>query len=559
MQSAALCPTERALLEGFAIGRAMEHAQFLCGFDKVSGTPGEQQALNYLQQALRQAGIPCHQERYEGYLSHPGAASLTVEGIGPVAAKARSFSAATPAQGVEGPLAFFPPDAGPSALAGLPAGAIVLTENSSRAFMLAAQQAGAAGYIVICPTRRPVICEGIVSAIWGTPGTEDLPDLPSIPFTAITWQDGQRLCALARQGQARARLTVSMDTGWKPQAILVADIPAQGELAEEYLLIGGHVDTWHRGGTDTTAGCCAMVEMARTLWQNREKLRRSVRFCWWPGHSTGRYGGSGWYADRHLPSLSRLCIGYLNLDMIGEAETGDFSTIMTTPEIGPLAARAVWQMTGQQPAICHPARSADQSFWGAGLPYTYIYPLRTADQENNGPGSASPWWWHTEEDTFDKISPDCLQRDAGIHLLMAWHLCSDEALPLDLGALGHCLRQETEAIARESGTGLSRVMGGLGLLERALEKGPFAEGQLLAAMRPLVQLYMQAGPAHLHDRAVPTPPVPGLRQAAQGAAGGDGFAQASLLRQENRAVLLLLQAAEALGAVYEPALEGHRP
>ena len=35
----------------------------------------------------------------------------------------------------------------------------------------------------------------------------------------------------------------------------------------------------------------------RQLEANRDKLKRSVRICWWPGHSTGKFAGSTWYAD----------------------------------------------------------------------------------------------------------------------------------------------------------------------------------------------------------------------------------------------------------------------
>jgi hypothetical protein len=40
-----------------------------------------------------------------------------------------------------------------------------------------------------------------------------------------------------------------------------------------------------------------VLELARVLKRFDGQLRYGLRFCWWPGHSHGRYSGSTWYAD----------------------------------------------------------------------------------------------------------------------------------------------------------------------------------------------------------------------------------------------------------------------
>ena len=65
---------------------------------------------------------------------------------------------------------------------------------------------------------------------------------------------------------------------------------------------------YYQSVKDVTTGDAAMLEIARILWANRGDLRRSVRLAWWPGHSTGRYAGSTWFADHFGRSLEPMLL-----------------------------------------------------------------------------------------------------------------------------------------------------------------------------------------------------------------------------------------------------------
>jgi len=79
----------------------------------------------------------------------------------------------------------------------------------------------------------------------------------------------------------------------------------QGRDESKFVLLHGHYDSWDVGVGDTPTGDACMMEVARMLWANRDRLERSVRICWWPGHSTGRFAGSTWYADTYRARPSR--------------------------------------------------------------------------------------------------------------------------------------------------------------------------------------------------------------------------------------------------------------
>src|SRR5262249_62091939 len=99
-----------------------------------------------------------------------------------------------------------------------------------------------------------------------------------------------------------------------------------------FVFLHGHYDSWQVGVGDNGTGNACMLEVARVLWQMRGKLRRSVRLAWWPGHSTGRYGGSTWYLDAHAADFAKQCILQMNCDSPGCRWATDYSAITMMPE-----------------------------------------------------------------------------------------------------------------------------------------------------------------------------------------------------------------------------------
>ena len=79
------------------------------------------------------------------------------------------------------------------------------------------------------------------------------------------------------------RVTGEVDTRWRPTELVVAHIEGTAE-PDKFVLVGGHIDSWHEGVTDNATGNAAMLELARLLHENRDELRRSVRIAWWNGH-----------------------------------------------------------------------------------------------------------------------------------------------------------------------------------------------------------------------------------------------------------------------------------
>lgn len=566
---------ERALLASISVDEMWRHLEAICRHDRLSGGPGEAKAIDYIVGVLEGYGLPVDVHEFDAYLSNPVLGRLEVldaaAGVVAVKAKTRAFSASTPDGGVTGELVYVP--GGKDMFKDTEThrriealdlrGKVVLSEGGGRANMIAAQARGAVGYVHVWPSDEPYCHEGTVSPVWGTPTPETFGLLPKIPVVQITRADGEDLQARLRAGEpVRVRLTTRTETGWGRLRLPVTHIAGR---SEQFVLIAGHVDSWHLGVTDNGTGNVCCLELARVFHRFREHLRRGIRIAWWPGHSNGRYAGSTWYADHFWDDLHRNCVGYINIDSPGSLGATDYSLITAVAETAGLCCGVVAELTGQKPEWERPVRAGDQSFWGVGVSSAYmLLSNRPEGQRAAVGGCGGGWWWHTEEDTLDKADRAVQLLDTKIHALTALRLANSEVLPLDIVALVAEVRREVAALQSAAGPHLD-----LGPAERALADLAQAVDSLqagraglppevvnrayLAVVRALTPVNYTAAGMFDHDAAVPAKPVPGLQRAADLARlppDGDGFRflRTKLVRERNRLAAAAREAAAAVAA-----------
>ncbi|MGH2349346.1 MAG: M28 family peptidase, partial [bacterium] len=439
-QGPALSPAERAVLDGIVPDRMWRDLEFLCGFDRASGTAGERRAMEYIADTLRAEGVTVEVHAFDVYLSYPLGGAITVlsgEALpAEIPAKTRAFSGNTQQGGVTGELIYVP---GGHDLfrdtethrrlegAGVE-GRIVLSEAGSRRNMQAAQEHGAIAYLHMWPSDEDAIHEGIVSPVWGAPTPETAGAFPRIPILSITRASGEALRAALDRGPVRLRLDSRTDAGWRRVTLPVATIPG---ATPEFVLFSGHVDSWHLGATDNATGNVVTLEVARVLHAHRDRLRRGVRCAFWPGHSTGRYAGSTWYADQFWQDLYEHCVLHINCDSPGVQGATDYSPVTASAEAAQFGIEIIEELTGQTVTSERPVRAGDQSFWGAGVPSLFMgLSVRPVGQRWAVGGSGLGWWWHTEADTIDKVSPEVLLLDTKIYLLATHRMATAPVLPL---------------------------------------------------------------------------------------------------------------------------------
>jgi hypothetical protein len=550
--------------------RLQEHLNVFSTLFRDSGTEDERRAAEYIRDRMTEYGIRAEILEFDSLISWPREGTLTVldadgGSAEEVAVRTRSFGAKTPDGGVEAELAFVPfeqPEAGAMifshrAVAGDYSGLdvrgkIVLTMDGGPDGIRRAQERGAAGHIHIWPSDEAVIHEMIGTSVWGTPTPESALRLPTIPVLGVSNADGERLAERCRAGTVRVRMTSDVHTDWMRLPLVVADVEAGAAIDDRFLLVGAHIDSWYEGVTDNATGDAALIEMARVLHDGRDGLRHGVRFAWWPGHSTGRYSGSTWYADSRFMELRGRCLGYLNIDSPGVRETEIWDCRYNMGEIEHITAAVVKQLSGQEPNIRRPLKAGDQSFLGVGLPSIGAFRMLPQDHPDRKAvgGCGGAYWWHSPEDTLDKADANILADDTRIYVTLVAELCVPEAHPYNFVPSARDFITNLTDLQKVAGQylDLSPVLHAanryLAAAERLAQRGP---GNDVAAYNDVVltvtriinpALFTIDGPYEM-DPALQLPVLPGLaplRELAtlDPASSEHRFLLTKLTRQRNR-------------------------
>ena len=296
---------------------------------------------------------------------------------------------------------------------------------------------GGAGLIAVNPGVD--IHWGTCTTIWGSPDLQDSARKPRIPVVAVSNPDGQKLLALAAEGR-EATIRTDLLEGWFMQKVPVVTIPG-AEDPEKFVLVHGHYDSWDVGVGDNATGDATLLELARVLWMHRDGLRRSVKLAWWPGHSTGRYAGSTWFADAFAMDLDRNCLAQINCDSPGCRWATSYHDTRSFSECAALAAQAIRDIVPNAEIATHrPPQAGDYSFNNIGLPSFFMLSstmpnaLREAKGYYDVSGCGGNIAWHTENDTLEIADRDILLTDMKIYLLSALRIANADVLPFDWAA-----------------------------------------------------------------------------------------------------------------------------
>src|SRR5262249_60705742 len=138
-----------------------------------------------------------------------------------------------------------------------------------------------------------------------------------------------------------------------------------------------------------------------------------------------------------------------------------------TEDAQSLAETVVAEVTGQRARARRFSRAGDQSFWGAGVPSAFmsLSGLPKEDTELSRAmerlvGSAGfPWWWHTRDDTIDKIDADVLALDTTVYLATALRWLNAPVLPLDHRRAARAVVAELEALQAAAGAHFDLAVG----------------------------------------------------------------------------------------------------
>jgi hypothetical protein len=243
-----------------------------------------------------------------------------------------------------------------------------------------------------------------------------------------------------------------------------------------------------------------------------------------------------------------------------------------------LASEAVQTQGQQELGGERMSRAGDQSFWGIGIPSLF---MGGGEQPAEGgvnvaaaifggatrKGAGFGWWWHTPDDTIDKIDPELLVRDTRVYVHALWRLLTDVVVPLDYTAYADALIKELEALKPASANGVdvtplldaardlkSKAAAFNARVAKAKDSDAAAlQAVLMTVSRHLVPIDYTSGDRFGQEPALALTPYPVLdpvRRLAGATAGSDAarFLTVGAIRACNRARHAIDGACAALAA-----------
>lgn len=559
--------------------RLWRHAEAFAHSTRLSGSPEELAAFKYAQAELDGLGFTTKFMLHDGYVSWPGPASLELGGT--------DYPCITHAMGAHRP------DGVTAVVADLtdvaPSEWSAAQVTGRMAIVLGLASPSLVKHLIGLGATAAVFVSGehthemIVSAVWGSPDPVTVGLLPDLPVVSINSGTLDRLRHdLSKHSDPELTMKTSVDTRWRELPLLEARLDSENGDGD-FVLFSGHIDVWHLGAMDNGAANATMLEVAAQIASQREKLRRGLRLAFWSGHSHGRYAGSSWYADQNFEEIRDHCVLHVNIDSVGGKGADDLAYAAVMSEVKALGSRAVATVTSVPFQGVRSERAGDQSFYGHGVSSLFM-----GLSEQPAPASTEPvaseshamfgrgrlgfgWWWHTTEDTIDKLDPARLARDARVYLAAVMEACCSEVLPLRFGAtvveIQEAVRGYLEPV--EHLVDASRTFDRLQRLEAAIDGlealidgewiAPAVANRVLKALgRSLVPINYVHGSIFEHDLALKQGPVPSL-EIARTADGLDAEGQkrlaVALRRRLNRIESSLRDALDAV----EPALVAREP
>lgn len=280
-------------------------------------------------------------------------------------------------------------------------------------------EVGALG--IVRPSRSSLLVTG---GSWRI-SFDRLPRLPVITLRQDQHAELEKLLADGREVELAFDIRNYFKRGPIPLFNVIADIRGT-EKPDEYVVVGGHIDSWDgaTGATDNGTGTATTLEAARILTACGVEPRRTIRFMLWSGEEQGLMGSRNWCQRNR-----KLVREHVSACLVHDGGTGTVIGLQGFPQQLPLLQKAfagfatiderfpfeVGEATGVMPGSDHFSFhqiGAPGFFWlqDPAVNYTHTH--------------------HTQHDTYDSARQDMQKQTATVVALGALAIANlDDLLP----------------------------------------------------------------------------------------------------------------------------------
>lgn len=362
---------------------------------RVAGSPEELQSVRYIEKQFKSFGYQVEVQpfQFDGYKA-PSSVSLH---IGNQATEAHVFTY-SPNGNVTAELV----DVGLGTEADVAGkdlkGKIALIQRGTLTFGDKVRNAAKQG------AKAVVIYNNAEGKLDGTLGGADASFVAAV---GITKADGE---ALAKRLKAGETVTATVNVAGSEvkkltshNVIATKKPDANKKNTKDIIIIGSHHDSVEGapGANDDASGVAVTLELARVL--SKLKTDTELRFVTFGAEENGLIGSEK-YAATLTPDEVKRTVAMFQMDMVGSRDAGDLIMYTIDGEknrVTDLGAAASSRLTGVLP-YGQEGRSDHESFHALGIPAAlFIH------------APVEPWY-HSPDDTLDKISKEKLKNVADI-------------------------------------------------------------------------------------------------------------------------------------------------
>lgn len=448
---------EKSVIDSFSIEEVYRHVEFLVEIgERLTGSKEMEKAAKYIKRVLKAYGLDPRIDEFYVYTSFPGFSEFKI--LSPEQIVVESFpnlhSFSTTPEGIEGELEYVRSGSEEEFKKKDVKGKIVLAELSYSPprpeKAKNAEKYGAKALVIINwgPGDKPIVGKGAIKWVWGNPTPESWELMPKIPSLNISRASGELLKEMIGKKGVKAWIRVENVKTWVKTKQPVAEIVGNSE-PNMFVLVGGHLDAWGKTATCNSSGNALMLELARCLIKHKEFLRRGVIFAFWDGHEIAEASGSTWYVDNFWDKLKDGCIAYLNIDSPGLKDATRYIAY-ASPETWSFLKKIEEEINISIEKHV-PVKIADNSFLGIGIPYIFTFATYTQEELEKTLNHASlGWWYHSVEDTLDKIDGELLEEHFKFYAKYIVGLCCSLIIPFDFVTVADCMAKELEEVEKMS-------------------------------------------------------------------------------------------------------------
>jgi hypothetical protein len=433
---------------------------------RLTGSPQNRAANDWVVKTYAGMGVSAKNEQYgtwRDWTRGLSRAELVTPRVKNLEGIVMPWSPGTPAEGISGEVTIVPPLAMTKDSAGLAAwirstkGKIVLTsfpqptcrpdsawifwsgdrgsytamraqrDSASREFATRLQPLGPAARN-LTQLLEQAGAVGVISTSWsrgwGTDKMQSGARTTLVPHFSLSCEDYGLVARLA-ENTMHPTVRMFADVKMQPQESPVFNTIATvrgSQKPDEYVMLSSHLDSWDAGSgaTDNGTGTVVMLEAMRILRAVYPNPKRTIIAGHWSGEEEGDIGSSVWAADH--PEILKGLQALFNQDN----GTGNIEQVVTNGfvDAAPFVAKWMSRMPGvitngiriDLPGFAHDESTDSDAFTCRDTPG---FQLNSADWDY------TTYTWHTNRDTFDKISWTDVKRNA-IYVATMAYLASEE-------------------------------------------------------------------------------------------------------------------------------------